>query len=319
MSTRLLTDQLWSSIQKLARTSKRREVVVAYLGTDASKLLRLKAGDSLVVDMSEATVKAGQTNPSEVVKYLQRDVQVFNCTNLHAKVYVFDNAAIIGSANVSHHSVDDLVEAGLLCTDREVVGQARGFVRSLQVEPISLKYARRCRRFYKPPTRGRGGKRKQTKSSVAPRHSRLWVQGVFPADFTDKENDLLEREQRKAKSKIKNQRQYEVDSIRYTNLQSNFTKEVKPGDLLVQSFSEGSGVWVYPPSRVLRITRYRSFDKAHKPRMFVHVEEPKKPSRKNIQRFRKIVKPLGLNRLGPNSDCEVRSAEAVHAILGLWR
>jgi hypothetical protein len=318
VSTRLLTDQLWPSIQKLARTSRRREVVAAYLGTGADRLLKLKAGDSLVVDMSMATVKGGQTNPSEVVKYLRHGVQVFNCTNLHAKVYVYDNAAIIGSANVSRHSAETLVEAGLLCTDRQAVSQARGFVRSLQVEPISLKYARQCQRLYNPPMRG-AGRGKQQQRTVTPTHSRLWLVGVSPVEFSGKEDALCEREQQRAKKKLRNRRQYEVNSIRWTGLRSHFTKQVKQGDLLVQIWSEKKKAYVYPPSRVLRITHYRSFDRTRKPRMFVHAEEERNPKTIILQRFLKAVKPVGLTRIGVCSESEVRSAEAAHTILGLWR
>jgi hypothetical protein len=293
-------------------------VVVAYLGTGADRLLKLKDGDRLVVDMSLATVKGGQTNPSEVVKYLRHGVQVFNCTNLHAKVYVYDNAAIIGSANVSRHSAEDLVEAGLLCTDQQAVSQARGFVRSLQVEPISLKYARKCQGLYNPPSRG-AGRQKRRKRSVTPTHSRLWLVGVSPVEFSGMEDALCEKEEQRAAKKLKSGRRYEVKSIRWIGRRSRFTKEVKQGDLLVQIWNEGRKARVYPPSRVLRITHYRSFDRTRKPRMFVHVEEEKHPKTVDFKRFVKVAKPVGLTRLNSYSEREVQPAEAVHAILGLWR
>jgi len=268
--------------------------------------------------MSMATVKGGQTNPSEVVKYLRRGVQVFNCSNLHAKVYVFDNAVIIGSANVSKHSAESLVEAGLLCTDRQAVTQARGFVRSLQVEPVSLKYARQCQRIYKPPAHGvaRG---KHHRLASTPSHSRLWLVSVHPAEFTDQEDALCSREHKKAAKKLKNTREYEVNSIKWCNPGSGLAKEVKFGDLFVQVWSENGTTSIYPPARVLRTTPYRSFDRSHRPRLLIHIEEKKNPNAVSVQRFLKTTRPFGLTRRQQLRTREVRSAEMAHAILGLWR
>ena len=63
---KLLHEDLWPTITRLARKSGRKHVAVAYLGSGASRLLPLGRGDSLVVDMSPGAVKSGQTNPFEV-------------------------------------------------------------------------------------------------------------------------------------------------------------------------------------------------------------------------------------------------------------
>ena len=46
-----------------------------------------------VVDASEHAVKSGQTNPSELIAFLRSGVEVHSAENLHAKVYVFRDAA----------------------------------------------------------------------------------------------------------------------------------------------------------------------------------------------------------------------------------
>jgi hypothetical protein len=59
----ILIKDVWSTITKFAKKSKKRNVAVAYLGNNAIRLLPLDKDDSLVVDMSDASVKTGQTNP----------------------------------------------------------------------------------------------------------------------------------------------------------------------------------------------------------------------------------------------------------------
>ena len=76
-------------------------VAVAYFGTGASKLLPLRKGSTLIVDMSQAAVGSGQTNPSEILKLVNRGVDVHSVNNLHAKVFAVGNQAFVGSTNVS--------------------------------------------------------------------------------------------------------------------------------------------------------------------------------------------------------------------------
>ena len=74
MTTKILQDDLWPTITKLAKKSKRKYVAVAYLGHGANRLLPLRKDDSLVIDMSLDTVKNGQTDPHEVEKDGKRGV-----------------------------------------------------------------------------------------------------------------------------------------------------------------------------------------------------------------------------------------------------
>ncbi len=89
MALKILQDELWPIITKLARKSKRKHVAVAYLGQGASKILPLGKGDNLVIDMSQGAVKSGQTDPKEVEKYFKKGVNIYTaqtymlkCTSL---------------------------------------------------------------------------------------------------------------------------------------------------------------------------------------------------------------------------------------------
>lgn len=71
MTTKFLQADIWSQISSLARRAKHRYVAVAYLGKRASRLLPLKEGDVLVVDIRAETVRGGQVNPFEVERYIK--------------------------------------------------------------------------------------------------------------------------------------------------------------------------------------------------------------------------------------------------------
>ena len=50
--------------------------------------------------------------PHEIEKYFNKDAKIFNCPNLHAKMFVFDDTLIVGSTNVSS-SVRKSIGGGL--------------------------------------------------------------------------------------------------------------------------------------------------------------------------------------------------------------
>jgi hypothetical protein len=63
MATKFLGTDAWKRIKALNKRPGRRLVAIPYLGENASRRLRLKAGDVLVVRLDMATVKTGQTSP----------------------------------------------------------------------------------------------------------------------------------------------------------------------------------------------------------------------------------------------------------------
>lgn len=110
MTPKLDTSGAWSRLRSLARTDQA-FCAVPYFGTGASKQLPLKPGSCLVVRFDRSSVQSGQVNPKEIIRLIKRGVDVHACANLHAKVFVFGNTAIIGSTNVSTASEHHLIEA----------------------------------------------------------------------------------------------------------------------------------------------------------------------------------------------------------------
>ena len=127
----LWRDKVWTRITSLARKYPDRcEAAVAFVGSQSTKILPIQEGSLLVVNMSEGAVVRGLTNPHEVRKFIDAGVEVHTVENLHAKVVVFPNRAIVGSMNVSRSSTQ-LVEAATEVTARGSVLACRKFVRSL--------------------------------------------------------------------------------------------------------------------------------------------------------------------------------------------
>ena len=96
MGTRFLTSEpLWNEIRNRVRRAKHARVAVAYFGTGRSKLLPLRRGHKLVVDLSIASVRQGVTNPSEIRTLQRRGVEVFSRGTLHSKFFLFDETLIV--------------------------------------------------------------------------------------------------------------------------------------------------------------------------------------------------------------------------------
>ena len=131
-------------------------------------------------------------------KYIRKGVNVYNCSNLHAKLYIFDKTLITGSANISRHSQEYLVEAGILCqNNNKVLKQALKFIDWLKREPVTPKFLNLRKRQYSPPKFFPKLKSKSERITVSPS---LWVIGVEPLDKLSKwEEHLYELEKRKAK------------------------------------------------------------------------------------------------------------------------
>lgn len=313
MTTKFLQANLWNKITTLAKSAKHKHVAVAYLGKGAAKLLPLNNGDTLVVDLRLETVRAGQVNPYEVEEYLKRGVEVFSYANLHAKVFVFDDKAIIGSANVSRHSKNALVESAVLTTDSVVVNSARGFVASLTGAPVTPAYVKSLKKEYHPP-KIKGGKR-GTKNSTRDHHPRLRIESVYSADFDNKENRLTRIGKASARKKVKDRKRYSVEVIRCGVF--GLGKQASFGDLVIQIERDDDGaIWVYPPARIIHLKSYINSNGAQ--RVLVFIEAARNPKRLKWDVFKAALEKGGVPKLSENIGREISNADLKHTLLGLW-
>jgi hypothetical protein len=122
-------DSLWTEIERLATTSRNRFAAVAYFTDD--EIVQFGKDDLLVVDASDNAIRAGQTSHSVLLRAFDRGAKLYCCQGLHAKVIVFDDTVVIGSANLSRSSRNNLIEAGVVTDNPASVAAARFFIEKL--------------------------------------------------------------------------------------------------------------------------------------------------------------------------------------------
>lgn len=143
---------VWAEITAAAKASNNPVfVAVAYFGKKGDALLPLAKNSTLVVDASINTVSSGGTCPAALRPLLKRGVKIFSAQNLHAKVFVFDDVAFVGSANASTRSQKHLVEAVVKSTDAVLVTDAREFVQGIAVTALTDADLIELQKSYKPP------------------------------------------------------------------------------------------------------------------------------------------------------------------------
>ena len=311
--SKLLTSHIWKDItEHTKRQANRCHVAVPYFSDGASRMLPLKEGSTLIVDMSKDTVGSGLTMPSEVSKLLKRGVDIHFVENLHAKVLVIGNRAYIGSTNVSKNSAENLVEATVVTSDTPVVRACRRFVDSLRGELITPEFARRMQKLYKPPKFGPGQKRGKLGRTTGIRHSPLWLVPLEYDEWDEADEAAHKAGLPRAKAALTSERDFRMGSFCW--LGSGLDR-LRNNDLVIQILKDGRKKLVHPASRVLPMRRYRV---GRSRRAIVFLETAKNLRAKNLKsvltrlgttpkRFRKLASPW-----------MPRDWKFIHDLLNLW-
>jgi hypothetical protein len=227
---------------------------VAYFGTGGSKLLPLRRGDQLIVDMSMGCVRAGATNPHEVKKLLRRGVQVFSRPHLHAKFIIIDRVVIAGSSNVSRHAKNVLDEAALATDDASALARAVATFNDLCTEPVRKDYLKQCIDAYRPP-RITGGAARNAKRRGA-RQGKLWIiGGLRYVDIPASEQRHAEKVVKKASRNLLDFERTEVDYIHFPSKRP-FSKRLREGDWAIQCVRSARTWEVWAPMRFLGLDDY---------------------------------------------------------------
>lgn len=310
MTIEFIYADLWEKITSLATKAKRKYVAVAYLGTGANELLPLTTGDLLVVDMSLPALRSGQTNPYEIGEYMKRGVEVHSRPNLHAKVFVFDTKAIVGSPNVSRNSQNNLIETAIITNDRETVGAARGLVFSLRGEYVTPAYLKLCKREYEPPRFGKGDSNSQEPV--------LWIHRTRSLTRDDSKRDkAADKGLLTANKRLQSKRRYWSEWLDYPT-SSQLVQQAKINDFYIQIWRETDDepLLVYPPSRIINFKPYTNERGTQKSLVFL--ENPKHPKRLEWQDFKRALKKLGFKNFSENMYRKVTNPEIRQKVLGLW-
>lgn len=309
---KFLSHDLWATIKNLSKKSKRTKVAVPYFGTGGTTLLELKKGDTLLVAMDLNNVKAGLVSPHEIQKLYDKGVSIFNLQNLHAKIYLFDKQTVMGSANVSSHSVNHLIEAGILADDKTIRLNAERFIDEHCIEKVEQDYIELCKEHYHPPKNFVSKKNPRTKNAFKGQLSRLWVISTKPIEFSDDDYAVLEKDKAIFEKKISNKRLFELDEIKYS-IKDKFITSVKEGDIILEIVKHKVRTQVIPPKRALGVT----FNKA-KGQAYLRVEERKNPVTKSWTNLERQLRKNGIKALTKNSTREIKNENTKRILLNYF-
>ena len=301
----LLTDGLWKAIKRVARDRGSHWVAVPYVSQGASRRLPLRRGDVLITRFDDRTIASGQTDPREILRYVRGGVEVHNCIELHAKVYVSALRAVVASANLSRNSETWLKEAGTESSEPMFLLAARSFVESLRGEAIGIASARKKISLYRPPL-GEGGTR-----HTKPVGAALWIVNVeLEGKVSGEHKAATQLAKQMASSKLKDAKRFELTTIRYSA-----DWPVKEGDYVVQRTLDGRRLSFEAPARANVIHRYSVHGRTQ---LMVVIEERKRLRTRTPLQLQRRLQARGAKLQMPQTFGKVRNAVARRALFQLW-
>ena len=315
-ATLLSNERLWQTLISRVKSARHVDAAIAYIGRGGAKLLPLSRGDSLVVDMSLATVRGGATDPSEIEKLIRRGVKVFTRRHLHSKLIVADHFVIAGSANVSNRSYRLLDEAAILTNDTVAIRRAREFINRICTEPVGPIYLDECKRAYVAPhfasSDATGSRQSRAK------HAKLWIVALRHG-FSIPEGEVprYRRGEAKAKKLVKDAEGSKMENFFWPS-RPRMANELELGDWIIQVVKHTDDtVVVHPPARLLLVDSYVRDRKSGKERYVFHLELPKRGETMDWNKFRRTAKAVLKTELARRTK-PVRDADSADAFLRLW-
>ena len=309
MMDRVLSSDLWKTVTAQARKAKKRQAAIAYVTED---YLNLKSGDVLVVDASESTIKSGGTDANLLDELHQRGVILYDCHNLHAKVILLDDIAVVGSANMSQSS-GSLVEAAIITDQSSIVSGVASFIEQLKKKPNRLSPAK-IAELCKIEVIRRGGiggvPKGKRKNPVKRLGNQTWLVGV---------KDLVREPPADEQHKIAqaaNKLELEEGELSWLRWRSDskFAKECCTGDQLIQIRKRGGAKRLVVCSAVPVLLKQKSA----KWTRFYLGKPSSEPSELSWGRFNQLVKDLEYpKKLGPGI-VQLVKPDMAEAIVKAW-
>lgn len=253
--------RVWKEIKRLAAdTAGPRSVAVAYVGVDSTGALNLQRGDAIHCALSLRNARAGVVCPGELVKLRKAGVRIYADEHLHAKVYLFGRAAVVGSANVSQRS-QKLAEAAVVVRESRAIRAIQSWFEEREDEEVSDLFLTKCNDAYRPPTWNpfMGGKNPRMKSrvdgakkahstSARPRNDTerwwlLWNMG--PTTWDDETEAVAIATTSKAKQRVPPSRWRALCPILWVG-RGAVMRDLRKGDKIVCTEPSGSGQALLP-------------------------------------------------------------------------
>lgn len=146
MAKFLSEEELYPLVQQ--KSAKARNVLwicSPYLGTDARRIFSQEILKNpprdirFIFRLNDRSVKRKEVNPYEMQYFLDhfKDSDIRTNNTFHAKIYIFDNSALVTSANLTKAGFQNNIEAGVLL-ERSEVEKAKDFFKKLWRNSVPL-------------------------------------------------------------------------------------------------------------------------------------------------------------------------------------
>jgi len=119
---KFITEDVWKEVNDLISNSDKKKMIsIAYV---TSNSLKLTKGDILICNASDYSIINGQTSVDILQEYLSQGVEIYSLYQLHSKFLVSEDFLIIGSANLSKNSAENLIESAVIMDSKVLIEEA---------------------------------------------------------------------------------------------------------------------------------------------------------------------------------------------------
>lgn len=149
--------ELYETIQQKSMEAKEILWVCSpYLGLDAHEVFSQEiiknpqADIRFVFRINDVAVKRGEVNPYEVQYFMEhfKNSSIRSHENFHSKIYIFDNSALITSANLTKTAFESNIEAGVLLDVTQVDEVKNFFVTRLWENAKPIKDVKKYKKIW---------------------------------------------------------------------------------------------------------------------------------------------------------------------------
>jgi len=135
---KFITEDVWNEVNNLiSKYNSKKLACISYVSTSNLNLIK---SDVLICDASENSINQGHTSVKALKTYLELGVEIFSLEELHSKLLVSGDYLVIGSANLSENSAENLIESAIITNNKSLINETITFVNMLigKSEKISL-------------------------------------------------------------------------------------------------------------------------------------------------------------------------------------
>ncbi len=304
---RLVSAGLWTEVAALSKR-RQKSAAIAYVSSD--RHLKFGRGDVLVVDASDEAIKSRETSADVLRRARKRGANIYSVAGLHAKCILLDReVGIVGSANLSRSSDEDLIEAGVVTDDAATTSLLASFIEQLrkQATEVDGNFISRVAKIRLRRQVFRPGKRKGQHTP------RLGTSNLWLVSFEDVEFDEAEKRiEKKGKAEAAARKAHSSSLVVPALITGRALKGIREGDRLVAVEREGHTAFVWPPETILYLM-------SHSRRTFMFTEQRKNAEPLPWHEFKNLLRQAGM-KATVKTTSDRRLPEHVGFALGtLWK